>query len=240
MARLVPGAAYIYVLLLNPLGLAWEYLRRDPAYRAAWQRQRSASPGTWGVELLEDPDLDARTADPLWRSEPFGQVRLIADSAIESGPPFSLWQMAGSLRLFHDGARLSLAGIAGAFGLRAILGDQLRDGAPRTYAVPSQSAAGALAAIENFERAIARSDSAAQAPSRRAIAHMRALQALDAADAGMSEREIGAALFGIAAVKNWYSDSPLRAGVRDALKRGRRYRDGHWRALVWPVRRVEI
>lgn len=240
MAPSLPGAAYIYVLLLNPLGLAWEYLRRDPAYRAAWRRRRAASPATWGVELLEDPDLDARTADPLWKSEPSGQVRLIADSAIKTGPPFSLWHLPGQRRLFHDGARLSLAGIADAFGLRAILGDHLRDGAPRAYAVPPQSATDAVAAIADFEQAISRAEPAARAPSRRAVAHMRALQALDAAGAGMSEREIGAALFGIAAVKNWYSDSPLRAGVRDALKRGRRYRDGHWRSLVWPVRRVEI
>jgi hypothetical protein len=235
MAPLLPGAAYIYVLLLNPLGLAWEYLRRDPAYRAAWRRGRAVSPATWGVELLEDPDLDARTADPLWKSDPSGQVRLIADSTIKTGPPFSLWHLPGQRRLFHDGARLSLAGIAGAFGLRAILGDHVRDGVPRSYAVPPQSAVDALAAIANFERAIARSDSAAQAPSRRAVAHMRALQALDAAGAGMSEREIGAALFGSGAGKDWYSDSPLRASVRDALKRGRRYRDGHWRTLVWPV-----
>lgn len=236
---MLPGAAYIYLLLLNPLGLAWEYLRRDPVYRAAWRQKPSASPTPWGVQLLEDPDLDARMADPLWKSEPHGQVRLIADSAIETGPPFSLWQFTGPRRLFHDGMRLSLTGIAGAFGLRAILGDQLSDGAPRSYAVPPHAMADALAAIETFERTITRSHSAAQAPSRRAVAHMRAVHALDAAHAGLSEREIGAALFGIAAVKDWHSDSPLRAGVLDALKRGQRYRDGHWRSLVWPVRRRE-
>ncbi len=76
MASLLPSAAYIYVLLLNPLGLAWEYLRRDPAYRAAWRRPRSTSPAAWGVELLEDPTLDARIADPIWKSEPSGRSAL--------------------------------------------------------------------------------------------------------------------------------------------------------------------
>ena len=29
-----PTAAYLYVVSLDPSGLAWEYLRRNPGYRA--------------------------------------------------------------------------------------------------------------------------------------------------------------------------------------------------------------
>lgn len=34
------AAAYLYTLDLDGPGLAWEYLRRHPGYRAAWQRGR--------------------------------------------------------------------------------------------------------------------------------------------------------------------------------------------------------
>jgi hypothetical protein len=36
-----PTAAYLYVLHLDDLALAWEYLRRNPEYRRDWRdRQR--------------------------------------------------------------------------------------------------------------------------------------------------------------------------------------------------------
>lgn len=34
------AAAYLYTLELDGPELAWEYLRRHPDYRAAWQRGR--------------------------------------------------------------------------------------------------------------------------------------------------------------------------------------------------------
>jgi hypothetical protein len=52
----VPGmpwavsAAYLYVLDLDDAGLAWEYLRRHPGYRADWARRlRVASFARWGL-----------------------------------------------------------------------------------------------------------------------------------------------------------------------------------------------
>ncbi|WP_371129818.1 transcriptional regulator domain-containing protein [Phenylobacterium sp.] len=38
----MPRAAYLYLLALDGAGLAWEYLRRDPAYRASWRRDPAA------------------------------------------------------------------------------------------------------------------------------------------------------------------------------------------------------
>ncbi|WP_228490474.1 transcriptional regulator domain-containing protein, partial [Pseudomonas aeruginosa] len=32
-----PTAAYLYVLQLDDLALAWEYLRRNPEYRRDWR-----------------------------------------------------------------------------------------------------------------------------------------------------------------------------------------------------------
>lgn len=47
------AAAYLYALELDGPALAWEYLRRHPAYRAAWlgarRGQRSAIALHWGL-----------------------------------------------------------------------------------------------------------------------------------------------------------------------------------------------
>jgi len=32
-----PAAAYLYVLRLDDVALAWEYLRRNPRYRRDWE-----------------------------------------------------------------------------------------------------------------------------------------------------------------------------------------------------------
>ncbi len=46
------SAAYLYVLQLDPAGLAWEYLRRNPAYRE--ECRHGTRPGAalhWGLSF---------------------------------------------------------------------------------------------------------------------------------------------------------------------------------------------
>ena len=44
-------AAYLYTLDLDGPALAWEYLRRNPAYRASWLGGRSrAEAARWGLK----------------------------------------------------------------------------------------------------------------------------------------------------------------------------------------------
>lgn len=44
------SAAYLYVLDLDDPALAWEYLRRNPGYRADWvRRKRVVSFARWGL-----------------------------------------------------------------------------------------------------------------------------------------------------------------------------------------------
>ena len=68
LAHWYPTAAYLYVLGLDALALAWEYLRRHPDYRLDWLRRarRPDAAHRWGLRLLEDPALDARDAQPAW------------------------------------------------------------------------------------------------------------------------------------------------------------------------------
>ncbi|MGJ7484471.1 transcriptional regulator domain-containing protein [Variovorax sp. LT2P21] len=52
------SAAYLYTLDLDGPALAWEYLRRNPMYRAehaAWARRRSAWFERWGLRCCRGP-----------------------------------------------------------------------------------------------------------------------------------------------------------------------------------------
>jgi hypothetical protein len=75
------AAAYPFERL-DRAGFAWEWLRRDPAYRAAARDAlrdeaeratdpRPASPmaAQWGLVALEPPELAAPDARPLWRDD---------------------------------------------------------------------------------------------------------------------------------------------------------------------------
>lgn len=74
---------------------------------------------------------------------------------------------------------------------------------------------------------------AARRPTRLALTHMRALQALDATLARASHRDIGEAIFGPEAMEDrWHADSELRAQVRHLIHRGRTLMNGAYRTLL--------
>lgn len=81
-----PTAAYLYVLHLDGLALAWEYLRRHPDYRLDWLRRHRRPQAAqeaaqrWGLRLLEDPALDARDAHPAWLPGHVAVVQLYPDA----------------------------------------------------------------------------------------------------------------------------------------------------------------
>ena len=73
------AAAYAPLLSADRSVFAWEWLRRDPAYRAVAERafgraSISASgelpdPGRWGLHSFEAPGCGAPAARPIWRAE---------------------------------------------------------------------------------------------------------------------------------------------------------------------------
>jgi hypothetical protein len=114
---------------------------------------------------------------------------------------------------------------AAAGGLRATLGRGLEHGRP--FGVGAWRADGRGAPVR------------VRVPQRTALAHFRALFALDAKSAGASDQQI-AAMFTAPAIlaQSWSPDSAARALVRDAIKRGRLFRDRRWPDLIWPGRRT--
>jgi hypothetical protein len=235
-------AAYLYILGLDAPALAWEYLRRNAAYRADWmdrRRTRDAA-ARWRLSAFEDPSLDARNAQPLWRPRPDDVVHLVA---LGRDAPrverFSLWPVHGHNQLCHDGTSLLLQTTLQNGTARVAIPDGLSEGHAFAYvAFVDAQAERRWRDIKRTHRllrpdALQATFAAAARIDRGALTHLRSLQALDGARAGASQRAIAAAVVGAARIDTeWRVDGALRSQVRHWLRRGRLYRDGGYVRLL--------
>ena len=229
-AHWYPTAAYLYILGLDTLALAWEYLRRHPDYRLDWLRRarRSDAAHRWGLRLLEDPALDARDAHPAWLPGHAAVVQLYPDA----DPPldaatFAFWRIPGHKQLLHDGKGLALIARSPGRCLRFALAPGLEDGMAVAYA----HRGGAAAPARGHAPGAALAD-AKPRPTPAALLELHTLQALDAALAGASLREVAEGLFGVDAATDWYSDGGLRSKVRRLVRRGDALMRGGYRQLA--------
>ena len=232
-----PTAAYFYILCLDALALAWEYLRRHPEYRLDWlrhHRRTSAQQAAlrWGLRLLEDPALDARDAHPAWLPGHDAVVQLYPDA----DPPadaavFSLWSISGHKQLIHDGRQLVLIAHAPGGCQRFALAPGLEDGVAVAYA--HRGSGGRDAAAPARGHAPSSGFDAKPRPTPAALLELHTLQALDATLAGASLREVAEGLFGADAVAaDWHADGDLRARVRRLVRRGDALMRGGYRRLA--------
>lgn len=216
-------AAYLYILWLDALALAWEYLRRHPDYRLDWLRRQRRSQAAqlaahrWGLRLLEDPDLDARDAHPAWLPGHDAVMQLYPDA----DPPadasaFDVWCIPGHKHLQHDGKGLALIARSPGCCQRYMLAPGLEHGMPVVYARRGSSDGFAPSGGRAAEAAAA----ARPRPSPGALLELHTLQALDATLAGASLYQIAEGLFGVDAAAGWYSDGGLRSKVRRLVRRG--------------------
>lgn len=238
-----PTAAYLYVLHLDGPALAWEYLRRHPAYRRDWLRRRRQPEvaQAWGLRLLEDPALDARDAHPVWFPDHDAVLLLYPDS---DPPPdaalFEFWHIPGHKHLTHDGKRLVLVSRWPDCCVRLALAPGLADGMAYVYAVractaPCASYRMVTAELDKLVTADGTAPAAAarSRPTPAALLELHTLQALDAALAGASLRETAIGLFGTeAASGGWYADGGLRSRVRRLVRRGQSLMRGGYRRLA--------
>ncbi|MES2251647.1 MAG: DUF2285 domain-containing protein [Pseudomonadota bacterium] len=247
-----PAAAYLYALTLDGSALAWEYLRRNPHYRAVYDRHARGSDdeaghaARWGLRLLEDPARDARQAQPAWLPDPDGLPELHPDAAAASDAPvFALWRMPGRKQLAHDGQRLLLTAYRPEGTLRAAVSPALEHGMAYAHGLAAgarlrerwRAAAATMERIDGYygrDASLAGTHARAHGrPDRIALLHMRSLQTLDGLHAGATQREIAQALFGAAVVaERWHDLGELRAQVRRLARRGRALMDGGYRRLL--------
>ncbi len=229
-----PTAAYLYVLRLDALALAWEYLRRHPDYRLDWlhrhRRPQAAQHAAhrWGLRLLEDPALDARDAHPAWLPGHAGVVQLYPDAdPPQNATAFAFWRIPGHKQLIHDGKRLVLIARSPGHCLRFALAPGLEDGMAVAYAHHGGAAAPARGHAPGAALANAR-----PRPSHSALLELHTLQALDATLAGASLRDVAEGLFGVDAAAGWYSDGGLRSKVRRLTRRGDALMRGGYRRVA--------
>ena len=221
-----PTAAYLYVLCLDTLALAWEYLRRHPDYRIDWLRRarRPDAAHHWGLRLLEDPTLDARDAHPAWLPGHEAVVQLHPDA---DPPPeataFAFWRIPGHKQLLHDGKGLALIARSPGLCQRYALAPGLEDGMAVAYAPRDRSTTHAPDTPTPMAR---------PRPPPAALLELHTLQALDATLAGASLRDVAEGLFGADAAAGWYSDGGLRSKVRRLVRRGDALMRGGYRRLA--------
>ncbi|MCO2376544.1 DUF2285 domain-containing protein [Pseudomonas aeruginosa] len=225
-----PTAAYLYVLHLDSLALAWEYLRRHPDYRLDWLRhhRRPQAENCWGLRLLEDPALDARDAHPAWLPGHAAVTQLYPDAdPPQDATVFAFWRIPGHKQLLHDGKRLALIARGPGHCLRFALAPGLVDGMAVAYA----HRGGAAAPVRGRVPGMALADTKPR-PTPAALLELRTLQALDATLVGASLRDVAEGLFGVDAVADWYSDGGLRSKVRRLVRRGDELMRGGYRRLA--------
>ena len=226
LAHWYPTAAYLYILGLDALALAWEYLRRHPDYRLDWLRRarRPDAAQRWGLRLLEDPALDAREAYPAWLPGNDAVVQLYPDA----DPPvnaelFSVWRIPGHKQLLHDGKGLMLIARSPGHWQRFVLAPGLEDGMAVAHAYRGRGVTHAPDTPAPMAR---------PRPPPAALLELHTLQALDATLAGASSRDVAEGLFGADAVVDWYSDGGLRSKVRRLARRGDALMRGGYRRLA--------
>lgn len=235
-----PTAAYLYVLHLDGLALAWEYLRRHPDYRHDWlrRRRRPEAAERWGLRVLEDPGLDARNAHPAWFPDHDSVVQLYPDA---DPPPdalvFEFWRIPGDKRLIHDGKRLVLVTQWPGYCVRLAFAPGLDDGMAYVYAIRACITTNPryqMLVAELNKLAIGAVLAAAKPrPSPASLLELHTLQALDATLAGASLREVAEGLFGAdAVIAGWYTDGGLRSKVRQLVRRGNALMGGGYRRLA--------
>ena len=230
LAHWYPTAAYLYILGLDMLALAWEYLRRHPDYRLDWlrhhRRPQTADQAAqrWGLRLWEDPALDARDAHPAWLPGHDAVVQLYPD--VDPPPEadvFDVWRIPGHKQLIHDGKGLALIARSPGRWQRFALAPGLEDGMAVAYARRGRGAPH----IPDTPAPMAR-----PRPPPAALLELHTLQALDATLAGASLREVGEGLFGADAMADWYTDGGLRSKARRLVRRGDALMRGGYRRLA--------
>lgn len=229
--------------LAGPL-LAWEYLRRNPAYRASWSKHDPAAAETgshdWGLLQLIDPDLDARAANPIWQPDPPTTLRVIrATGAVDGLKFYDLdidWNATGAI---HDGDGTYLTAFVGADAWQVHVADHLRPQDDIAIVIGADAhARRRMAAADQFIRGLqgksTGSSKRSPAPNRAGRFHASVLQALDGVAGGASHREIAVAMHGAKSVsRRWTSDGELRASIRYFLKRGATLVSGGYRNLIY-------
>lgn len=221
-------------MTLDVPGFAWEFLRRNPAYRFEFAHGTAigapAVGSRWGLRFPADPEIPAGDADVFWRPEiaPGIVVPLAEDQAAGSsiGPGLP----RGRTRLAEDGLHIRLAA-----GLQLLLQGLDHANAPLVVMLTYDAHYGlrvrAAEALDRAARGRPPLKSRLTMAQRARLA--RCLVALDGLLSGDSYRAIAIAIFGEKAVANetWRTAS-VRATTIRLAQAGKALMDGGYLKLL--------
>ena len=244
---------YAFVGSLPSAGCAWEFLRRNPDYQKAWRAFASKAnpssepnpdPTIFGLVRFESPERDARSADVFWHRSLSREVLPV--TAWKPEPAHHCYP-----RLSLDGLQCRMVVQSGCAGEHHILfaqdgrflqlhvqGPQAIETACLTTEIvlSSRLVAPRVEALRRLADLVThgRLRASLYPPERRACRLMKALQAFDGMQAEASHRQIAAALFGEATVRDdWSGRSDyLRLRVQRLLRFSERLVEGGYRDLL--------
>ncbi len=242
-------ASYQWMHNLPKLGWAWEFLRRDPQYRAEYCASRKSAersgpvvptPEPWCLLRFADPDMDCRKADIFWRKEACPSVLPLSSAPLASeeswtGLPLDKMRCRVSMIeqgdihhvLFAEEGRSLQLEVQGPL-TRAVL---LTPALLRRQAAPDR-----LIAMRRLNDVVTHGVLRPQLfpPERRGTRLVKVILALDGWLSGAHHREIAIKLFGAKRVANDWSNGGehLRDQVRRAINTGRELMEGGYRKLL--------
>ena len=241
------GAAYAPLLNADRSIFAWEWLRRDQAYRYAALGERPSAdeswpaPERWGLHAFENPHLAAPAARPLWRADIHAAVLpVVGAEPGAASDAFDLARFAAMATILRsaDGREHLLI----SDGLRTIRLDILAgtaSGGPvqlRYLLTGFESAERPLATLRRLValQRTGRLGRSLHRPESRARKWILMLRAHDALAAGAGQREIAAALLSrVAGEPRWRSRAPsLRSQAQRLVRAARQMASGGYRKLL--------
>ena len=247
-------AAYAPLLAVDRPGFAWEWLRRDCAYREAagaamarknvewgYCAEAAGTAARFGLHGFEAASFDARSARPLWRREVFPFV--LEAEAVEEGAledRIDLARIARLASLVRDaGGREHLLLSDGCRSIRLdIVSGSVRSGpVVLRYRLAGLSRVAApLLVLRRLLALLRTGDFSASLHPReqRAARWILMLRAQDALAAGAGQREIAAHLLAREAMgQRWRVEAPsLRSRAQRLVREARRMVAGGYLSLL--------
>lgn len=245
------AAAYAPLLQADRSVFAWEWLRRDPRYRAAAERALGKpsgvrrpdprEPDRWGLHAFESPELGAPAARPVWRAEVHPYV-LDADAgpADEDCDSFELARLrAASTILMGSSGEEHLLISDGLHALRLdVLSGSVKEG-PVRLCYRLTGFATAERPLLTLRRFLAlwrtgRFSKALHPAEARAGRFVLMLRAWDAIASGATQREIAAELLSAEAGETrWRVSAPtVRSGAQRLVRSARAMAAGGYVSLL--------
>jgi len=228
--------AYRYTAEFTGTAWAWEYLRRNPLYRAQFTKRDRAEISDWPLLRFEDPELDARHADVFWQPSVCKHVLPLIASARPKGDEGQRlsWDKLHCRMVVHDAVEyrhVLFTEHGRALQIVAAGYIDLQNATLLTPVLaPPQLRSVRLLAIRRFSDLMLHGylRPPLYRPENRAQRLAQILLALDASLAGVHHRDIAIALFGQTRVdRDWHHPhNYLRDHIRRAIAYGRDLMNG--------------